>query len=180
MSTTKYVKYLGSGRTVADQTSPKHHVRFNTNGLDEPSAVRLIRKLEKKGAPQAVVSRLEAFPERPIGEWIDEAVDQTLTLFLACGGQVASRAADVNPSRFYVEIMDKPFKTPPDGRIAAGAYFPSEDKIQVVAFYWSEGQQWLRHCQDLLLWEFCNAYSIKCGITPETADNRRPNGWPCR
>ena len=174
----KYIKYLGPSRDVADQRSPKHGIRFNTHGLDEPSD-RLTQKLHKKGAPDSAVARLQLFPEAPIGEWVDEAVDATLAAFRACNRQLAQKANAVSLSGLFVELAARPFATPPTGRIAAGAYFPSENRIQVVAFYWSEGQQWLRHCQDLLVWEFGNFYSLQCGVKLENADSSRPAGWPC-
>jgi hypothetical protein len=180
-SGTLYVADLGPGIADFDQVSLKYSVRFNTRGFDKLSdkaRAKAVERLRAAGAPGYVIERARNFPEAAMGQWIDSAIDQARAPFLACGGSITQKAAAADPSEVYVQLEPTPFPEPFGRGDVVGYYY--EKRIEAVAFYWDPHQQWLRHCQYILVWEFGNYYSVKGGVQAEDANARRPAGWPCQ
>jgi len=175
-------QFLGEPARVPDQFSPKYHIRYNTQGYDQPSVnwEKKIHKMEKKKVPEYAISEIMQFPGSPdaIGQWIDEAFEETQNQFMQCGGSLAGRASRVSTRGLYVVIMPSAFFEPYYKINVAGAYYPDKHEIRVLNIYytWSgENKGWLRHARDLLKWEMGNFLGAESGIMPEP----RPKGWPC-
>lgn len=175
-------EFLGSPREVPDQFSPRHGIRYNTQGYDQPQAKwnKKIPKWQKKGVPDWAMQEIMSYPGTPdaIGTWIDDAFDQVQAQFMACGGSLGDRASRIRPGDLYVKIMPSAFYEPYYKILVAGAYYPGANEIKVLNIYytWSGANRgWLRHAKDLLVWEMANFMAMKSGIQPEP----RPQGWPC-
>jgi hypothetical protein len=175
-------KFLGEPVQVADQFSPKYHIRYNTQGYDQPSAnwSKKIRKMQKKKVPDYAINEIMQFPGSPdaIGNWIDEAFEETKKDFMTCGGSLAGRAGHISTRDLYVMIMPSAFFEPYYKINVAGAYYPDRHEIKVLNVYYTwggENKGWLRHARDLLKWEMGNFIGSESGITPEP----RLQGWPC-
>lgn len=174
--------FLGEPRAVPDQYSPKYHIRYNTQGYDQPACNwnKKLRKMAKKKVPDYAVNEILSFPGSPdaIGEWIDAAFAETQNEFTECGGTLALRARSVSVKELYVIIMPSAFYEPYYKVDVAGLFYPDKREIRVLNIYytWSgENKGWLRHARDLLKWEMGNFMGWATGILPEP----RPQGWPC-
>ena len=174
-------EFLGSPREVPDRFSPKHGIRYNTQGYDRPEANwrKKLKKWANKSVPDWAIEEIMNFPGSPdaIGEWIDEAFDKTVSQFSNCES-LARRANRIEATDLYVIIMPSAFYVPVYDVLAAGAYYPTPREIRVLNIYytWSgENKGWLRHARDLLAYEMGNYFAVKLGIQPEP----RPEGWPC-
>jgi hypothetical protein len=175
-------QFLGPPREVADRVTPKHNIRYNTQGYDEPLAKwkKKVRTWQDNSTPQPIIDQMLAFPGSPdaIAQWIDDAFDQTLAQFTACGGALADRASRVSASDLTVTIMPSAFIDPFYKVLVAGAYYPGPKEIKVLNIYYIwEGPNtgWLRHSRDLLVYEMQNYFAVACGIVPEP----RTSAWPC-
>jgi hypothetical protein len=175
-------EFLGAPREVPDRFSPRHGIRYNTQGFDQPQAKwnKKISKWQKKQVPDWAVQEILSYPGTPdaIGQWIDDAFDQVQAQFTACGGSLADRARRVSPRGVTVRIMPSAFFEPHYKINVAGAYYPSSNEIKVLNIYytWSGANKgWLRHAKDLLVWEMGNFLGVQSGILPEPRDT----GWPC-
>jgi len=176
-----YYEFLGSPRAVEDKFSPRHGIRYNTQGYDAPDVnwAKRQRKLTNKGVPEYAITEMMQFPGGPdaIGEWIDQAFDDVQAQFLHCGS-LASRAGGVSPDSLYVVIMPSAFFEPYYKVDVAGVYYPSTHEIKVLNIYytWSgPNAGWLRHARDLIKWEIGNFFATELGVQAEP----RPDGWPC-
>ncbi|HSB10202.1 MAG TPA: hypothetical protein VLM38_12010 [Blastocatellia bacterium] len=176
-----YFEFLGSPRSVPDKFSPRHGIRYNTQGYDQPVVnwSKKLRKMAKKSVPEYAISQIIEFPGGPdaIGEWIDEAFDDVQLQFTKCSS-LASRAGRVSPRSLYVMIMPSAFFEPYYKVDVAGVYYPSTHQIKVLNIYyiWSgPNAGWLRHARDLIKWEIGNFFATEVGVQPEP----RPTGWPC-
>src|SRR5215471_11946329 len=102
-------QFLGPPRQVPDQFTPKYGIRYNTQGYDEPQAKwkKKIRTWEENSIPQSIIDRLLAYPGSPdaIGQWIDDAFEQTQAQFTACGGNLSALGGRVSASDVRVTIM---------------------------------------------------------------------------
>src|SRR5215510_9047036 len=109
-------QFLGPPREVPDQFTPKYGIRYNTQGYDEPQAKwkKKIRTWEENSIPQPIIDQLLAYPGSPdaIGQWIDDAFDQTLAQFAGCGGNLSTLASRVSASELRVTIMPSAFMDP--------------------------------------------------------------------
>ena len=181
-------QFLGAPRETPDQFTPKHGIRYNTQGYDEPQAKwkKKIRAWRDNEVPESVIEEILAFPGSPdapaspdaIGRWIDDAFDQTLAQFTACEGALAERARKVSPTDVSVLIMPSAFIEPFYKVLVADAYYPTPRQIKVLNIYYiweGENKGWLRHARDLLLYEMQNYFGVACGIQPEP----RTVAWPC-
>lgn len=176
-----YYEFLGSPRASADRLSPRHGIRYNTQGYDEPDInwTKRERKLTNKGVPAYAIDEMKQFPGGPdaIGEWIDQAFDEVQAQFANCGS-LAGRATSVSPGGLYVVIMPSAFFEPYYKVDVAGVYYPSTHEIKVLNIYyiWSgPNAGWLRHARDLIKWEMGNFFATELGVQAEP----RPDGWPC-
>jgi len=176
-----YYEFLGSPRSVPDKFSPRHGIRYNTQGYDQPDINWAKRegKLTRKGVPAYAINEMMQFPggADTIGEWIDQAFEEVQTQFLKCGS-LASRAGTVTPTSLYITIMPSAFFEPYYKVDVAGAYFPSTHEIKVLNIYYIWGGAnagWLRHARDLIKWEMGNFFATELGVQAEP----RPDGWPC-
>src|SRR5215471_1356216 len=133
-------QFLGPPREVPDRFTPKHGIRYNTQGYDEPQAKwkKKIRTWEDHAIPQGIIDQLLAFPGSPdaIGQWIDDAFDQTLAQFTACGGELANKASLVSASELSVTITPSAFVDPFYKVLVAGAYYPGPKEIKVLNIYY--------------------------------------------
>jgi hypothetical protein len=177
-----YFEFVGGPREVPDQYSPKYHIRYNTQGYDQPSADwrKKLKKLAKKNVPDYAVNEILSFPGAPdaIGHWIDEAFEDVQKDFMACGGFLSSRIRNIAANKVHVVIMPSAFYEPFYKVDVAGVFYPDKHEIRVLNIYYTWGGQnkgWLRHARDLLKWEMGNFISTEMGILPEP----RPAGWPC-
>jgi hypothetical protein len=175
-------QFLGAPRETPDQFTPKHGIRYNTQGYDEPHAKwkKKINAWRENAVPESTIEEILAFPGSPdaIGRWIDDAFDQTLAQFTACEGPLAERARQVSPADVSVLIMPSAFVEPYYKVLVAGAYYPTPKQIKVLNIYYiweGENKGWLRHARDLLVYEMQNYFGFACGIQPEP----RTSGWPC-
>jgi len=175
-------QFLGPPRIVPDQFTAKHGIRFNTQGYDQPEAKwkKKVRVWRENGVPESTIEQMLAFPGSPdaIGQWIDDAFDQTLAQFTACEGPLAERAREVSASDLSVVIMPSAFFEPYYKVLVAGAYYPTPKQIQVLNVYYiweGANKGWLRHARDLLRYEMQNYFGVMCGIVPEP----RTANWPC-
>jgi hypothetical protein len=175
-------QFLGAPREVPDQFTVKHGIRYNTQGYDEPEAKwkKKIRAWRENEVPDSIIEDILAFPGSPdaIGRWIDDAFDQTLAQFTACGGTLAERASQVSATDVSVIIMPSAFFEPYYKIFVAGAYYPTPRQIKVLNIYYTwdgENRGWLRHARDLLVYEMQNYFGVACGIQPEP----RTAAWPC-
>jgi hypothetical protein len=175
-------QFLGPPRDVPDQFTPKHGIRYNTQGYDEPQAKwkKKVRAWKDNAIPQPIIDQFLAFPGSPdaIAQWIDDAFDQTLAKFTACGGGLADKANQVSPGELTVTIMPSAFVDPFYKVLVAGAYYPGPKEIKVLNIYYIwEGPNtgWLRHAKDLISFEIENYFAVVSGIQPEP----RTAAWPC-
>jgi hypothetical protein len=175
-------QFLGKPRQVPDQFTPKHGIRFNTQGYDEPRAKwkKKIRAWRENGVPESIIEEILAYPGSPdaIGRWIDDAFDQALAQFTECDGGLANRARQVSKSDISVVLMPSAFFEPYYQVLVAGAYYPTPKQIKVLNIYyiWEGAHRgWLRHARDLLVYEMQNYFAVVTGIQPEP----RGAGWPC-
>jgi hypothetical protein len=176
-----YFEFLGSPRAVPDKYSPRHGIRYNTQGYDQPELnwTKKVKKLQKKRVPEHIIEEMKQFPGAPdaIGQWIDDAYDQVRAQFSSCPS-LASRAGQVSKKGLYIVIMPSAFLEPYYKVDVAGVYYPSTKQIKVLNIYymWS-GQYagWLRHARDLINWEMGNHFATELRVQPEP----RPAGWPC-
>ena len=175
-------QFLGQPREVPDRFTAKHGIRYNTQGYDVPKAKwkKKIETWREHNVPESVIDELMAFPGSPdaIGQWIDDAFDQTLAQFKACGGVLAKRARKVSKTDLSVVIMPSAFFEPYYKILVAGAYYPTPKQIKVLNIYYiweGEHNGWLRHAKDLLLYEMQNYFGVAVGIQPEP----RSSAWPC-
>jgi hypothetical protein len=176
-----YYEFLGSPRAVDDRFSPRHGIRYNTQGYDEPDVnwAKRERKVAKKGVPAFAINEMMQFPGGPdaIGEWIDQAFDDVQAQFLKCGS-LAGRAGMVSPTSLYVMIMPSAFFEPYFKVDVAGVYYPATHEIKVLNIYYicsGTNAGWLRHARDLINWEMGNFFATELGVQAEP----RPDGWPC-
>jgi len=176
-----YYEFLGSPRASADKLSPRHGIRYNTQGYDNPDINwnKRERKLTNKGVPAYAINEMMQFPGAPdaIGEWIDQSFDEVRSQFMDCVS-LADRAASVSPSSLYVQIMPSAFFEPYYKVDVAGVYYPSTHEIKLLNIYytWSgPNAGWLRHARDLIKWEMGNFFAIELGVQAEP----RPDTWPC-
>jgi len=176
-----YFEFLGSPRAVPDKFSPRHGIRYNTQGYDQPDVnwSKKFRKMAKKNVPEYAINEMLNFPGATdaIGDWIDQAFDDVQAQFMKCSS-LASRASRVSPRSLYVTIMPSAFLEPYYKVDVAGAYYPSTHQIKVLNIYyiWSGSNiGWLRHARDLIKWEMGNFFATEVGVQPEP----RPTGWPC-
>ena len=60
-------KFLGNTRQVQDQFSPKYHIRYNTQGFDQPRPnwSKKIAKMQKKKVPEYAINEILQFPGSP-------------------------------------------------------------------------------------------------------------------
>lgn len=177
-----YFNFLGEPREVPDRYSPKYHIRYNTQGYDQPTAnwEKKLHKMAKKNVPDYAVNEILSFPGAPeaIGEWIDAAFEEAQHEFIECGGSLALRARSVSVKELYVIIMPSTFYEPYYKIDVAGVFYPDKREIRVLNIYYTWGganKGWLRHARDLLKWEMGNFIGSATGILPEP----RPQGWPC-
>jgi len=175
-------KFLGNPSQVSDQFSPKYHIRYNTQGFDQPRPnwSKKVAKMQKKKVPEYAINEILQFPGSPdaIGKWIDEAFEDTQKEFTECGGSLAQRASRVSTRNLSVIIMPTAFYEPYYKVNVAGVYYPDKHEIRVLNIYYTwggENKGWLRHARDLLKWEMGNFIGAESGIMPEP----RPQGWPC-
>jgi len=175
-------EFLGSPRAVPDQFTPKHGIRYNTQGYDAPEVNwnKKFKKWANKDIPQSAIDEIMAFPGSPdaIGQWIDDAFDKTAALFSGCDEQMTKRVQKISGSELYITIMPSAFFIPAYDVLAAGAYYPGSHEIKVLNIYytWSgENKGWMRHARDLLLYEMGNYFAMTLGLQPEP----RTEGWPC-
>jgi len=175
-------EFVGAPREVPDQFSPKHGIRFNTQGYDVPKVkwAKKLKKMQKYDVPEWALNEIQSFPGSPdaIGNWIDEAFDKVQAQFVECGGDLAERARSVSPANVSVTIMPSAFYEPYFKINVAGAFYPSTNEIKVLNIYYTwegENMGWMRHARDLLVWEMGNYFGMSTGITPEP----RSEGWPC-
>ncbi|MGA9772180.1 MAG: hypothetical protein WBV94_24320 [Blastocatellia bacterium] len=175
-------KFLGNPVEVPDQFSPRYHIRYNSQGFDQPKPnwKKKLSKLQKKKVPDYAINEIQQFPGSPdaIGEWIDEAFEDTQKEFTECGGPLAGRASRVSTRGLYVVIMPSAFFEPYYKVNVAGVYYPDKREIRVLNIYytWSgENKGWLRHARDLLKWEMGNFIGTESGVMAEP----RAQGWPC-
>lgn len=175
-------QFLGRPRAVPDQFTARHGIRYNTQGYDQPRAKweRKIRVWRANGVPESVIGDIMSYPGSPdaIGQWIDDAFDQALAQFTACGGPLADRARQVSAADLSVIIMPSAFFEPYYKVLVAGAYYPTPKQIKVLNIYYTwdgANRGWLRHARDLLVYEMANYFAIACGIEAEP----RTAGWPC-
>ena len=173
-----YYEFLGAPRAVPDQVTQKYSIRHNTQGFDNPIDHN-IKKMEKKGASTFAIQEVLVFPGTPdaFSTWIDDAFDQTMAEFTACGGDLAQKASRVSPQNVYVVIEPSAFFVPEAGYACAGVYYPDRHEIHVLNIYYTWGGQyngWLRNAKDLLKWEMENYFAMEVGIQPEP---RTPH-WP--
>jgi hypothetical protein len=175
-------QFLGPPRDVPDRFTPKHGIRYNTQGYDDPQAKwkKKVRTWQANAIPQPIIDQLLAFPGSPdaIAQWIDDAFDQTIAKFTSCGGALADKANRVSPGELSVTIMPSAFMDPFYKVLVAGAYYPGPKEIKVLNIYYIwEGPNtgWLRHAKELLSFEMENYFAVACGIQPEP----RTSAWPC-
>ena len=175
-------QFLGPPREVSDRFSPKHGIRYNTQGYDEPQAKwkKKIRAWRETGIPEPIIDQILAFPGTPdaIGEWIDDAFDQVLAQFTTCGGTLSDLASRVSTSDLRVTIMPSAFEDPFYKVLVAGAYYPTPKEIKVLNIYYIwEGPNtgWLRNAKELLVYEMANYFAVVSGIQAEP----RTTVWPC-
>ncbi|MEK6320181.1 MAG: hypothetical protein AABN33_00715 [Acidobacteriota bacterium] len=175
-------QFLGAPREVPDQFTVKHGIRYNTQGYDEPHAKwkKKIRAWRENDVPDSIIEELLAFPGSPdaIGQWIDDAFDQTLAQFTACGGTLTERARQVSATEVSVVIMPSAFFEPYYKILVAGVYYPTPNQIKVLNIYYiweGEHKGWLRRARDLLAYEMANYFGVACGIQAEP----RTAAWPC-
>jgi len=176
-----YYEFLGAPKVVPDKFSPRHGIRYNTQGYDQPDVnwTKRARKLERRGVPAFAVAEMMQFPGNPdtIGEWIDQAYDEVQAQFMKCGS-LGSRASQVSPYGLYVIIMPSAFFEPYYKVDVAGVYYPSTRQIKVLNIYYTwDGPYvgWLRHARDLIKWELGNFFATELRVQAEP----RPEGWPC-
>ena len=176
-----YFEFVGSPRSVPDHFSPRHGIRYNSQGYDQPDVnwEKKTKKMIKKHVPEYAINEIKNFPGAPdaIGSWIDDAFEQTQAEFMSCPS-LAFRASRVSPASLYVTIMPSAFLEPYYGIDVAGAYYPSTKEIRVLNIYYiwkGPNTGWLRHARDLLKWEMGNFFAVELGVQPEP----RPAGWPC-
>src|SRR5436853_2839087 len=174
-----YFEFLGPAQAAPDRYTSRYHIRYNTRGFDAPSQHNT-KKMIKKGASDSAVQEIMSFPNSPdeIAQWIDDAFEKTRAEFMACGGDLASRALSVSASRVYVLIEPSAFHVAELGIDVAGVYYPSSYDIDVLNVYYTWGGQyrgWLRHARDLLRWEMENYFGTECRIQAEP----RTDKWPC-
>lgn len=175
-------QFLGRPRAVPDQFTARHGIRYNTQGYDQPRArwERKIRVWRANGVPESVIDEILSYPGSPdaIDQWIDDAFDQTLEQFTACGGLLADRARQISAADLSVIIMPSAFFEPYYKVLVAGAYYPTPKQIKVLNIYYTwdgANRGWLRQARDLLVYEMANYFAIACGIEAEP----RTAGWPC-
>jgi hypothetical protein len=176
-------QFLGPAHEAPDQFSPRHHIRYNSQGFDQPMVKKWskkVAKMQRKGVPDWAIEQISQFPDSPdaIGKWIDEAFDQVQDTFQACGGLTAQRASQISGRDLRVTIMSSAFWEPFYKLYVAGAYYPSTKDIKVLNIYytWSgTNKGWLRTARELLVWEMGNYVGASAGLLPEP----RPQGWPC-
>lgn len=175
-------QFLGDSRSVPDRYSPRHRIRYNTGGFENPVVnwVKRSRRLRNKGVPEDAINKMAAFPGSPdaFGKWADDAFDSVQEQFIACGGALANRARVVSPANVHIVVLSTIWYEPRLKRWLAGAYYPEKKEIRVVNIYytWSGPQAgWLRHARDLILWEMGNYFAGECRVRAEP----RPGGWPC-
>ena len=177
-----YYEFLGEPRAVPDSYSPKYHIRYNTQGYDDPQLNwnKRWKKLQKKGVPDDAITEMMNFPgsSDAIGQWVDEAFEYARDQFSQCGGAMADRAKRVKPNGLSVLVMPSAFYEPYYKIDVAGVYYPSNRQIRVLNIYytWSGANAgWLRHARDLLKWEMGNFFGTEMKVQPEP----RAAGWPC-
>ena len=175
-------QFLGRPREVPDQFTPRHGIRYNTQGYDAPHAKwrKKIRIWRANDVPESIIEELLAYPGSPdaIGQWIDDAFDQSLALFTACDEKLAKRARRVSETDISVVIMPSASFEPYYKVLVAGAYYPTPKQIKVLNIYYiweGEHKGWLRHARDLLVYEMQNYFAVTCGIQAEP----RTPAWPC-
>ncbi len=175
-------QFLGPPREVPDRFTDKHHIRYNTQGYDDPHAKwnKKIRTWQEHDVPESIIEQILAFPgsSDAIGQWIDDAFDQTLAQFTACGGKLAARASRVSDTDLSVIIMPSAFLEPYYNVLVAGAYYPTPKQIKVLNIYYTwEGANkgWLREAREMLVYEMANYFAVACRIQPEP----RTAAWPC-
>jgi hypothetical protein len=175
-------RFLGPPRIVADQYSPRHGIRYNTQGYDHPKLKlqKKIAKLQKKGVPDWAIEQIVGFPGSAdtIGDWIDDAFDTVRDQFTGCGGQLAEKASQLSPAGLYVTVMPSAFYEPYFQTMVAAAFYPGTLEIKVLNVYYTwdgANKGWLRHARDLIAWEMGNYFAYTLGVQTEP----RPEGWPC-
>jgi hypothetical protein len=175
-------QFLGAPREVPDKFTAKYGIRYNTQGYDEPQAKwkKKVRTWRENNVPESIIEEILAFPGAPdaIDRWIDDAFDQALAQFTACGGKLARRARQVSPTGVSVLIMPSAFVEPYYKILVAGAYYPTPREIKVLNIYYiweGANKGWLRHARDLLAYETANYFAVTCGIQAEP----RTPAWPC-
>ncbi|MFY9558348.1 MAG: hypothetical protein WAV47_26925 [Blastocatellia bacterium] len=175
-------QFLGKPRQVPDQFTARHRIRYNTQGYDQPAAKwkKKMQQWRNNDVPDSVMGEILAYPGSADGieRWIDDAFDQSLARFTACGGSLAELATRVSARELYVTIMPSAFFEPYYKVFVAGAYYPTPKEIKVLNIYYTwEGEHkgWLRHARDLLVYEMGNYFAVACGIQPEP----RSASWPC-
>jgi hypothetical protein len=175
-------EFLGAPRAVPDQFTPRHGIRYNTQGYDQPEVNwnKKLRKWKAKNVPDEIIEQIMAFPGSPdaIARWIDDAFDQTQAQFMACGGGLARRAERLSPASLLVTIMPSAFYEPFYKVNVAGAFYPDKTEIKVLNIYYTwkgENKGWLRHARELIAFEMGNYLAYTLGLQPEP----RIEGWPC-
>lgn len=175
-------QFLGKPRQVPDQFTPRHGIRYNTQGYDRPRAKwnKKMRAWRANDVPESIIEEILAYPGSPdaIARWIDDAFEHTLAQFTACDGGLANRARQVSKTDISVVIMPSAFFEPYYQVLVAGAYYPTPKQIKVLNIYYIwEGTHkgWLRHARDLLVYEMQNYFAVACGVQPEP----RTAAWPC-
>jgi hypothetical protein len=176
-----YFEFLGSARAVPDKFSPRHGIRYNTQGYDQPEVnwTKKLKKMARRNVPEYAIDEMLSFPGDPdaIGEWIDQAYDEVQKDFMKCGS-LTSRASRLSPHSLYVTIMPSAFFEPYYKVDVAGVYYPTTKQIKVLNIYYiwtGSNEGWLRHARDLIKWEMGNFFATELGVQAEP----RPAGWPC-
>jgi len=172
-----YTMFVGGARSVPDKVSAQYSIRYNDQGFQRPKTHNT-KGLMKRDVDQAVIDAVNQFPNGRIGDWIDQAFQQTVAEFEACGGGLATKAKQVSPSKLYVVIEPTIFYVPELGVNAASAYYPDTKLIKSLNIYyiWSGSDAgWLRLAPDLLKWEMGNFVANEVGVQMEP---RTPH-WPC-
>jgi hypothetical protein len=172
-----YTQFEGNSRSVPDKATHRYGISYNDGGFQKPKTHNT-KGLIKRDAPQAVIDAVNEFPNANIGDWIDQAFEQTMAEFDSCGGGLAASAKTVSPRPVHVAIEPTIFYVPQVGENAASAYYPDQKLIRSLNIYyiWSGSDAgWLRTAPDLLKWEMENFVANEVGVQMEP----RTAHWPC-
>lgn len=158
-------------------------------GLDDFGKNRIrkaVRKMTEAGVLEYIVNQFKEWATQlpvELPSWIDAAYTARLADWRRCIGRklpngvtiTASKLDSITPDSFKIIFHPEPFQSR-GGLTVDGLATP--DKIEVVIADLSDGNTWLRRCDQLIEWEIGNMISMRCGYHT-TPDKEIGNKNPC-